>query len=56
MMTYKTLLTEMRRLDFIGRSRYIPFLIKEFIDGIVTYSKSDELSKRSCNETIKNSH
>ena len=56
MITYKKLLTEVRRLDFTGRGRFIPLLIKKFIDGIITYSKSNELSKRSCNETIKNSH
>lgn len=52
-MTYTDLILNIRRLSFINRSRYIPFIIKQFIDEIIAYSKSRELAKRSCDNLIK---
>lgn len=52
-MTYTDLILNIRRLSFTNRSRYIPFIIKQFIDEIIAYSKSRELAKRSCDNLIK---
>ena len=52
-MTYNFLQWQIYRLKFTGKSQYIPILIKQFIDDVLSYAKSKDLAKRSCDNIIK---
>ncbi len=52
MWTYPELRKRIQYVSFIGKSQFIPILIKEFSNQIVKFSKSKELAKRSCYETV----
>lgn len=52
-MTYNDLHYHIRRLQITGRGYEVPLVISMFIHEILTYSKSKDLAKRSCDSLIK---
>ena len=52
-MSYPMLIKRIQMLTYAGKYRYTPLVIRKFCDDILEYSKSNELSKRSCDSVIK---